>query len=275
MFDENKMCFMAVANRPYQKYVPWFLYFLNRAYPKAHKLVLLDEKITDDISKMLGLLCGNYEVRECAFPEYNVIDANTSQCLRWLIYEPAFEQYDCMSIGDIDMAIYKESPSYMDQHLAHCNQLGIPYSNFIRSMGANPRRVCGVHVIKPKEWFLVMRPIIERYRSMLFTGAIYLPSEGFDERLLLRMIVESDLGEPPSNLSETYFQSLVTSHHHGTHIRLAECSGIRGLEEAKGYRMHKPEILAAVQTPLFNQLSIMSPKIGRMLQAIAKAYELY
>ena len=44
MSNESKMCFLTVANRPYQQYVPWFIYFLNRAYPKAHKLVLLDEK---------------------------------------------------------------------------------------------------------------------------------------------------------------------------------------------------------------------------------------
>lgn len=273
MSDESKMCFMAVANRPYQKYVPWFLYFLNRAYPKAHKLVLLDERITDDISRMLELLCGNYEVRECAFPEYNAIDANTSKCLRWLIFELAFEQYDCMSIGDIDMAIYRESPSYMKQHLSHCEQLGIPYSNFIRP--TQPRRMCGIHVIKPKEWFTVINPMIKKYRPMLFENKIQLPKQGFNEQLLLQMIIESNLGEPPANLSETYFQSLVTSHHHGTHIRLAEWRGIQGLKEMRGYRIHKSEILAAVQTPLFNQLSIMSPEIGKILQTIAKMYELY
>jgi hypothetical protein len=34
---------MTVANLGYQQYIPWFLYFLNRAYPEAHKLILLDE----------------------------------------------------------------------------------------------------------------------------------------------------------------------------------------------------------------------------------------
>jgi hypothetical protein len=273
MTDENKMCFMTVANKSYQQYVPWFLYFLNRAYPESHKLVLLDEKITHDTQQMLNLLSGDFEVRERAFPEYTNTDGNTIKCLRWLVFEPEFEKYDCMSIGDVDMAIYKESPSYMDQHLSHCDKLGIPYSNFIRPGSAGPRRVCGVHVIKPQEWFAAIRPLIEKYRPMLLAKKISLPEHGFNEQLLLRMIVESDLGEPPANLSTTYWPSLVTSNHHGTHIRLAEHGGIKGLQGARGYQIHKPEILAAIKTPLFEQLLLMSPKIGNILRIIARAYE--
>lgn len=273
MSDASKMCFMTVANRSYQKYVPWFLYFLNRAYPDAHKLVLLDEMITDNVRRMLGLLYGNYEVRERAFPEYTQTDADTIKCLRWLFYEPAFEKYDCMSIGDVDMAIYKETPSYMDQHLAHCEQLGIPYSNFVRPATAGTRRVGGINVIKPREWFSVMRPLIEKYRSRLAHGDIRLPYVGFNEQLLLKMIVESDLGEPPSNMSETYWPSLVTSNHHGTHIRLAEHGGIQGLQGAKGYRLHKTNIIVATQTQLFRQLSDLSPQIGKILQQTADAYK--
>jgi hypothetical protein len=273
MADESRMCFMTVANKPYQKYIPWFLYFLNRAYPKAHKLILLDENLMDNIRQMLTLLSGNFEIRERAFPEYTHTDANTIKCLRWLVYEPSFDQYDCMSIGDVDMAIYREIPSYMDQHLAHCNELGIPYSNFIRPLQAGPRRLGGIHVIKPKEWFEAIRPLINKYRSRLKDGSIDFPEQGFNEQLLLRIIIESDLGEPPGNLSDTYWPSLATSNHHGTHIRLAECGGIKGLQGARGYRIHKPEILAAVQTPLFYQLSVLSPKIGGILKTIALAYE--
>lgn len=271
--EEKKMCFMTVANKSYQKYVPWFLYFLNRAYPEAHKLVLLDEAVSDEIKPMLSLLSGNFEVREYAFPGHENADANTIKCLRWLISEPEFNQYDCMSIGDVDMAIYVETPSYMDQHLAHCNQLKIPYSNFVRPPQAGPRRMSGIHVFKPREWFVAMQPMIEKYLPMLKSGTINLPTQGFNEQLLLKMIVESDLGEPPSNLFDTYWSSLVTSNHHGTHIRLAECGGIQGLQGARGYRTHKPEILAAILTPLFKQLSDMSPRIGEMLKTIADSYK--
>lgn len=273
MSDESKMCFVTIANRPYQKYVPWFLYFLNRAYPKAHKLVLLDEEVVEGVHQQLSLLSGNFEVRERSFPEYKTTDALTIKCLRWLVFEPEFLKYDCMSIGDVDMAIYKESPSYMDQHLAHCDQLGIPYSNFMRPASAGPRRVGGINVFKPREWFEAINPMIEKYRPMLKAGGINLPEYGFNEQLLLKMIMESNLGEPPINMSETYWPSLVTSNHHGTHIRLAELDGIRGLAGAQGYRIHKPEVLAAVETPLFEQLSKMSPQIGGILKAVANAYK--
>ena len=273
MSDESKMCFMTVANRPYQKYVPWFLYFLGRAYPDAKKLVLLDGKMTDKIRDMLALLDGNFEVREDSFYEYEITDANTIKCLRWLTWEPEFEQYDCMSIGDVDMAIYKETPSYMDQHLAHCEQLGIPYSNFMRPPGDGPRRLGGINVFKPKEWFDAMNPVIAKYRPMLRAGSIHLPRQGFNEQLLLKLITESSLGEPPGNLSATYWPSLTTSNHHGTHIRLAEMGGIEGLQGANGYLYHRPQIIAATRTPLFKQLSGLSPVDGWILQQIARAYK--
>lgn len=271
MSNNRKMCFMTVANRSYQKYVPWFLYFLNRAYPEAHKLILLDENIDNNINQMITLLSGNFEIREKAFPEYTRTNANTIKCLRWLIFEPEFEQYDCMSIGDIDMAIYVEFPSYMDQHLAHCNQLGIPYSNFIRP--TDPRRVCGVHFIKPREWFTIMKPIINKYRMMLQRNEICFSEQGFNEQLLLNMIIESSLGEPPLNLSKTYLSCITTSHHHGIHIRLVEYSGIQGIKNMKGYRTYKREVIAAVQTRLFEQLLEMSPQIGNILKVTAREYE--
>lgn len=273
MYNESKMCFMTVSNKPYQEYVPWFLYFLNRAYPEAHKLVLLGERITDEIKPMLSLLSGSFEVREYAFPGYENVDTNTIKCLRWLTFESSFNKYDCMSIGDVDMAIYVETPSYMNQHLLHCDQLKIPYSNFVRPSQAGPKRMGGIHVFKPREWFIAMQPMIDKYLPMLKAGTINLSAQGFNEQLLLKMIVESRLGEPPLNLSDTYWTSLVTSNHHGTHIRLAECKGIKGLQGARGYRVHKPEILAAVRTSLFKQLSAMSPKIGNILITTAQTYE--
>lgn len=105
MYDESKMCFMTVANELYQEYIPWFLYFLDMAYPKAHKLILLDGIITDDVKQVLSSISGNFKIKEQAFPEYTKTDAKTIKCLRWLVYEPEFNQYDCLSIGDIDMAI--------------------------------------------------------------------------------------------------------------------------------------------------------------------------
>lgn len=271
--DEHRTCFMTVANHPYQKYVPWFLYFLDRAYPDAKKLVLLDGKMTDKVQDMLALLDGNFEVREDSFHEYEKTDANTIKCLRWLTWEPEFEQYDCMSIGDVDMAIYREVPSYMDQHLAHCEQLGIPYSNFMRPPSAGPRRMGGINVFKPKKWFGAVNPVIAKYRPMLRAGSIRLPEQGFNEQLLLKLITESSLGEPPENLSETYWPALTTSNHHGTHIRLAEIGGITGLQGANGYRYHKTKIIVATRTLLFKQLSDLSPGIGRILQQIARAYK--
>ena len=87
-----------------------------------------------------------------------------------------------------------------------------------------------------------MLPIINEHRPLLRTNSICLPEQGFNEQLLLKMITESRLGQPPANLSETYWSFLATSNHHGTHIRLAECGGRQGLMKVNKYERHKTEI---------------------------------
>lgn len=272
--NESKMCFMTVANRPYQQYIPWWLYFLNQAYPESHKVVLLDGQIMKSIKEILTILPGDFEIKENAFDGYTQIDGFTLKCLRWLIFYPVFESFDCLSIGDIDMAICKESPSYMQQHLSHCELLDIPYSNCIR-VNSRPRRMGGIHVVKPKEWFKIMMPTLDKYLLKLRDGELTnkrLRKEvGFNERLLLQMILESDLGKIPVNLSATYWSLLTTSAHHGVHIRLAEL-GINSLKKSRGYLSRKLEFLTACQTPLFDKLTIKSPRIGSIFHKVIKSY---
>lgn len=272
--DESKMCFATVANRPYQHYIPWWLYFLDQAYPKSHKVVFLDGPVVKSIAEILATLSGSFEIKENAFDEYTKVDDKIIRCLRWLILDPMFEQFDCLSMGDVDMAICKESPSYMEQHLSHCELLEIPYSNCIRAK-TKPARMGGIHVIKPKEWFEVMTPIIEKYRSEFVSQGlkhrVLQMGKGFNEQFLLKMIIESDLGAVPTNLSSTYWTSLVTSAHHGIHIRLAELT-INKLKKSKGYLSRKSEFLAACENPLFDHLVGKLPKIGVVLNRVRKSY---
>lgn len=274
MYDESKMCFVTVANKPYQQYIPWWLYFLNQAYPESHKMVLLDGQITNDIKDILSILPNSFQIKENAFDGHTQVDGRTIQCLRWVAFDPMFELFDCLSIGDIDMAICKESPSYMQQHLSHCELLNVPYSNCIRA-NSNPSRVGGIHVVKPKEWFAIMKPVLDKYRSELRHGKlgrmVAKIGADFNEQFLLQMILESDLGEVPTNLSDTYWSCLTTSAHHGVHIRLAEL-GIDRLKKSKGYSSRRLEFLTACQTPLFNELVVKSPKIGYVLNEVIQSY---
>ena len=163
----------------------------------------------------------------------------------------------------------------MKQHLSHCELLNIPYSNCIRA-NSNPKRMGGVHVVKPKEWFKIMKPVIDKYRSEFRDGAlrhkvlemvVY-----FNELFILRMILESNLGELPINLSSTFWSSMKTSAHHGVHIRLAEI-GIDRLIKSKGYSSRKLEFIDACKTQLFDKLAVKSPKIGSILRQVMKNYD--
>lgn len=268
----KKMCFTTVANRPYQQYVPWFAYFIQRAYPDAICIFLLDCELDLHIKKMMQELDeAKFTIKENAFHPHRYLDALPIKYLRWLIYLSEFEEFDCLYIGDVDMAIFRENPSYAEQHLAHCEMIGLPYSNFVRPN--NNKAVCGIHVVKPRGWFTTMMPIIEKYRIKFREGKIHYKHPSQNEKMLYQMISESELGPPPQDLLDTYHQCLVSSNHHGIHIRNAELNGFHGLQGARNHEIHKDEIIASTQTELFRKLKEMSPDVGRMLLQVANWYK--
>jgi len=268
--NEERMCFLTVANLAYQHYIPWYILFLNRAYPQAKKIVLLDSNICEHIKKNLDSVgTNNCEIREYAFGKHRSVDGNAIKILRWLYYESFLEDYDCVAIGDVDLAICRESPSFMEQHLRHCDKTGLPYSNYVRKSNTNLKpRMSGMHVIRPKRWFAAVLSIINEYREKLHTIKLS------NEHILYRIIADSPLGEPPADLSSTYWSSIVTSAHHGIHIPIAvNQNAIKQLRAIPGFMYHKYEFLACIDTKSFKELSKAFPTTGRNFEAVRKIYQ--
>jgi len=266
-----KMCFATVTNSAYQQYIPWFAYFIGRAYPEARCMFFVDGVLKSHVRKMLAeVFYDNFLVRENAFQPYENLDPLSIKYLRWLLVAPEFHDFDCLYMGDVDMAIFKEKPSYAEQHLAHCEMIGLPYSNFVRPN--NNRALCGIHVVKPKEWFETMMPTIEKYRDKFARGEIWYNAPSQNEKMLYQMIAESPLGSPPNDLLNSYHECLVSSNHHGIHIRNAELNGFEGLKGARNHEIHAKEIIESTQSPLFDRLASMSPGVGRMMKQVAGWY---
>ena len=265
----DKMCFMSVANSVYQGFIPWYIFFLQEAYPEAHKTVLIDGCLSDSASSALSILDANYIIRENAFSDFGSnIDKNTIKMLRWLTYIEEFDSFDCLSIGDIDFAICKENPSYMEQHLSHCDDIGLPYSNFVRP---ERPRLSGVHVVRPREWFAVMRPIMRKYRKLLKSGKlVFERPSGANEQLLFKMVAESSFGTP-QDTSSSYNQCITSSAHHGVHLRLVKKRGIKGYKRIKNYSNHRNELRRICETSKFKQLSQLSPDIADDIRLAASA----
>jgi len=245
----SSMCFMTAVNEKYAEYIPWFIYYNRLAYPFCHTEVLLDHIPTVRLLDTLEIVqdCdGSFNIQPEAFgPEFTNVNALTIKYLRWLIIPDRLMDFDCLSIGDVDMAYCRETPSYADQHLAHCEVIGLPYSNFRRP---NRDVLGGIHVVKPREWYGTMAPILNKYMNRLKRGRVHFDPPSQNEKLLFTMIAESELGIPPQNLTETYHQCLTSSNHHGVHIRNMELNSTEGLKGARKHENHKQNIVQSVTT---------------------------
>jgi len=268
----SSMCFVTAVNRRYAEYIPWFIYYNNLAYPDSHTEIWLDHDPSRELRGALRIVadCGSWDINANAFgPEFVDVNALTIKYLRWVTWKPRLMDYDCVSIGDVDMAYCPETPSYADQHLAHCEATGLPYSNFRRP---NRDVLGGIHVVKPREWYTTMAPILYEYRNLLKKGRVHFDPPSQNEKLLFTMIAESDLGTPPQDLTETYHQCLASSNHHGVHIRNMELNSTEGLKGARKHENHKQNIVESVTTDRFKALAKASPRIGAIMNSIADFY---
>ena len=269
---ENKTtCFVTVANIEYQQYIPWWIYFLNNAYPEARKIILTCSPLDQAVDHAIRVLDGNFVIKQCAFKKYRSASGDVIKILRWLHFDEEYLNYDYLSIGDVDMAICQEKPSYFEQHASHMDIINLPYSNFVRNVPPVDR-MSGTHVVKTKKYFDKILPIIQKYREKLDHQKLAsINSQGYNEKLLHKIVVDA-FGNPPENLWNTYWSSLNSSNHHGIHIRLAELGGFDGLKSARGFEKHKQSVIEATKTVVFTKLFNLFPDTGRILLNTANEY---
>lgn len=262
------MCFFSVVTENYQHYIPWFIYFLEQSYPKAKIIIHLDGKLSDSTRKHISIFDNNYEIIENAFDHIKNLHLQKISTLRWLVFEKKFLKYDLLSIGDIDMAILLEEPSCMEQHLSHCKVINMPYSNFVRDEREAEKRLSGIHVVEPNEWFHKTQKARDTNIASIQKIKPEQISRGYNEKILYRIVTES-FGECPPNISQTYVEQIVSSAHHGIHIRAAEknlCSYVKSIK--KPY-IYKTQLIQHILTEKFKYLGQAYPDHGKLFIQIA------
>lgn len=203
---DNKLCVSTVVNRLYQKYIPMFLYFCLKSYPMyGIKLFLtekIDEKYRDIINKLREL--GTIELVENYGKEFPKNIHHELKTLRWLLEAKFFDAYDYMYIGDIDIIICKEKESLLDQHLKHCIDINLPYSNSVRP---NSERLSGLHFVKKNEYYEKVNDVMQKYRILLKNSVL---RDAKNEETLYKIVKESGFLLPNG-----WFRP-----HHGLHLHL-------------------------------------------------------
>ena len=123
----------------YQEYIPLFCLSWIRAYPFVDIRIYINDIINVDVLKQLEMINALDHVtiversaRLVGLTDNALRYRHISACIRWLMYEPIFDEYEALYIGDVDIIIAKEEEALYDQHIRHSKYLGLPYSNIIR-----------------------------------------------------------------------------------------------------------------------------------------------
>lgn len=179
------LCIVAIANQAYQEYIPLYLYFVLRAYPQYELIVYFDGTMLPQIAACIDLVrdMGHFRIE----PIRQAYDQSTSQAiksLRWVLFDEAFYDYDNVYIGDIDMFIVPEDTPLHEVHVRHSGEIGLPYSNRVRS---GQRRLTGLHFMRTREYYERVLPTMRKYHDAALSGALGINNE----ELLYRMMEES------------------------------------------------------------------------------------
>lgn len=198
------LCIVAVVDDGYQEYVPLYLYFLSRAYPRYEARIYFRGRFHPQVSDALDSLrdTARFEILPIPY-DFDESNPQAIKSVRWVLYDDAFLDFEYVYIGDIDMFVVPEETPLHEVHAAHCREIARPYSNRVRG---RQRKLTGLHFVQTREYFDALRPTMDRYREAALRGALQISNE----ELLYRMIDES-VGLPP------FVGNFVT--HHGMHAR--------------------------------------------------------
>jgi hypothetical protein len=197
-----KTCISVVVDHKYQKYVPFFVYFVQQSYPDYFIKIFLTEKINNKYLKAFSLVkTDKIEYLENCFSGFPKAEHQQLKCLRWIIPESFFQDFDYVYMGDVDMLICKESVSLVDQHINNMNLEKLPYSNIVRP---NSERMSGLHFMS-NEYFKEIEESRNHFEKIIKSGKRYK-----NENFLYKLIKHSGLP----------FPSGLFRPHHGIHLGL-------------------------------------------------------
>ena len=213
-----KNLIVVVSNKSwYEGYIPFYIYFALRACPDAYIACYFMGELENSTYRLLENLevdKNKYKIFENYNNSYGKYPI-TSKLARWTIMDDFIKSFDNVYIGDIDLLLAKEDVSLFDQHINHCNQLGIPISNMVRK---NENRLTGLHFFNQKEYFNKCSINIEildnKIKKSILNDNVEETFGGSDEIFLYQLVLDSK-PEWIDLLKKSTFRP-----HHGTHLGL-------------------------------------------------------
>ncbi|NOR45667.1 MAG: hypothetical protein GQ534_08795 [Candidatus Delongbacteria bacterium] len=248
-----------VFGEKYQYYIPILIYSLLKAYPDYYPIIFVHEEVNKETKTLLNMIrkdLGDFTIVKNHFSDYKIKHLQKGKSIRWITDHEEILNFEYCYFIDIDMFYVKEEPGLLEQHIKHCEVLGLPYSNLIRKrdfspwnrnnikqrfkslkfseafkLGIKPSiesfKLSGLHFVKTKEYYQGLKEVIDRYKGYIFSEKSFTHHpEGFsNECFLYDMINESGMGLPA--IVEDYGHHLLDYRrsdqigfrpHHGIHL---------------------------------------------------------
>lgn len=273
---KRRLCITTYVSGPdYQDFIPIFIYSIHKAYPDYNVIIFVGEAVSRNVSRSLDLLrpAASFRIIENHLPYVpkSMSLRVSSMSKRWLLYDEEFLRYDYVYIGDIDIFIVKEEPALVEQHLIHCQTIGLDYSNIIRRSHYN--RMSGLHFVKTEPYFTRMLPVIRKYTELLNNDELVYQNSC--EYMLYDMISESGLGLCPRATGKDLKDPKQPSFrpNHGVHLAIFRNILVNKSDYNAENFAKKIEIMKnTINDPLFFQLerNFESRMVKRIIKRVKR-----
>ena len=122
---QSKNAFVAYVFGTYEKYIPFYIYFINKNYPNDDILVFSQGKLSSNIKRSISTF-NNYHIHENILLEHKDIGGGGSRVLRYLLPRDYFREYKYVYVGDVDIIILKEKESLFSFHKSQMKDINLP-----------------------------------------------------------------------------------------------------------------------------------------------------
>ena len=132
-----KTAFSALVFGDYDRFIPYYIYSIEKVYPESDVLLFYTSKVRDDVSTYC-LKKNNVQLHEDFFDETSEvfkkhrIRGGGQKLLRHLIPSSYFTAYDMVYFGDVDILVLEEDISLFTFHEQQMAQCSLPFSNKVR-----------------------------------------------------------------------------------------------------------------------------------------------
>ncbi len=197
----------------YKDYIPFFVYAARRAYPEYHIRILCDELPQMEIDVELIKFVNPHPKSQQ--PYY----------LRWMFPPETLIGLDYAFICDVDLLMFRESPTLFEIRKQIMDKTGRPYANYLRKPAKDhPERYTGWHFIEVEPYYRKIWPFAEKMVNNKDFDISAPPSYGYyngfgewrwgQEHVLYRLI-EFAFGVDRETEAE---EKLAFANHHGLHL---------------------------------------------------------